>query len=154
MKRIFVLLLIMVVVGTAPAFANDETHFYDKSKETLKTEFAGAESIEWMNLGAYQRAIFVFNGIRVEAFFDQDGEMVGFDRYVTIIQLPLDVLRAFAKHFPDATIVDILEIKNSTGTSYRLNVDVKNKFYSVKISSGGTTLTVIKQQSNLAKDGS
>jgi hypothetical protein len=142
MKKIFVALFVLLALGTIPVLANSPTTAYDKAVETLKKEFLGVEGVEWTSLGDYQRALFVFNHIRVEAYFDTDGEMIGFDRYISMNQLPLEVLRAFTKRFNESTIIDILEIKNASGTSYRLNVETLSKSYYVKISSAGIILRV------------
>jgi hypothetical protein len=145
MKRTLVSLSLMLVIGTTPVLANRETKVDDKAKKSLLKEFVGADLVEWTDLGDYKMALFVFNGYRVEAYFNADGEMAGFDRYISSNQLPLEVLRSFSKRFPNGTILDVLEITNTDGTSYRLTVETPAKLYQVKISATGTILKKVEQ---------
>jgi|SRR5215217_4472178 len=145
MKKTFVALLVMLAVGVTPVLANDKTN--DKATEALKKEFVGAESVKWTDLGDYKMALFIFNEYRIEAYFNNEGELEGFDRYISINQLPLEVLRSFSKHFAKAAVSDILEISNAEGTSYRLNVETQNGQYHVKISSTGAILKTVKGES-------
>src|SRR5215217_5716886 len=123
MKKIFLSLLVMLAIGITPVLATDETNANDKAKESLTKEFVGAEHVEWKDLGEYRIALFIFHETRIEAFFNADGELQGFDRYISINQLPLEVLRSFAKRFDKVDVIDILEISNAEGTSYRLNIE-------------------------------
>src|SRR4051794_20977730 len=118
MKRTFVSLVFLLTIGSTATFANGVSKTYDKAQEALKREFVGAKSVEWTDLGTYQKALFIFNEYRIEAFFNNEGELEGFDRYISINQLPLEVLRSFNKRFTGAAVKDILEISNIEGTSY------------------------------------
>jgi hypothetical protein len=144
MKRIFVSLSLMLAVGLTTALANDEINVGDKVKESFKKEFAGAEPVKWSDLGDYQKATFVFGGHRVEAYFNADGVLEGTARDLFFDQLPLAVMRSFDKRFAGADIIDVVEVTNTEGTSYRLTLETQHKRYRVKADTGGNILEVVK----------
>src|SRR5258706_224116 len=132
MKKIFVSLSLMLTVGLTTVLANDEP-VSDKVKESFKKEFVGARSVTWNHIGDYQMALFVFDGHRVEAYFNTEGELEGSVRNLPFDQLPLLVVRSFEKRFTPENIIDILEVSNIEGTSYLLKVETQNKRFLVKV---------------------
>ena len=137
MKRIFVSLSFMLTVGLATGFANEKMNVPDKVKEAFKKEFTGVESVNWSDLGDYQRAAFVFGGHRTEAYFNTDGELQGTVRDLLFDQLPLAVMKAIDNRFNGAGIMVIREITNIEGTSYRITFEAQHKTYRVKVDTGG-----------------
>lgn len=148
MKKILVSVLLMVAVGLTTALAGDETGISKQVKENFEKEFAGARSVVWNNLGDYQVATFIFEDVRVEAYFNSEtGDLEGAARYILFDQMPLLVLRAFNKNFASTDLLNALEISNTEGVSYLLVAEKENKRYRIKISANGNVLskTKIKQ---------
>jgi hypothetical protein len=143
MKKIFVSLSLMLTVGSTTVLANDEP-VSDKVNESFKKEFVGARLVEWNHVGDYQMASFVFDGHRVEAYFNTDGELEGSARDILFDQLPLLVMRSFEKRFASAEVIDILEVSNIEGTSYLIKVETQNKRFLVKVGTNGDFLKVDK----------
>ncbi len=148
MKKILISLLLMLAVGLTTAVAGDETVVSKQVKENFEKEFAGARSVVWNNLGDYQVVNFIFEGVRVEAYFNSEtGDLEGSARYILFDQMPLLVLRAFSKNFASTDFLSVLEISNTAGVSYLLVAEKENKRYKIKISANGNVLskTKIKQ---------
>src|SRR5882724_5627166 len=143
MKRILVSLSLMLTVGLATAFANDETNVTEKVKEVFKKEFAGAEFVKWSDIGEYQMATFVFGGHRTEAYFNTDGELEGSVRDLLFDQLPLVVMRSLDDRFAGALIMDIREVTNTDGTSYRVSLETSQRKYHVKVEAGGNFSEIV-----------
>ena len=141
MKKIFVSLSLMLTVGLTTVLANDEP-VSDKVNESFKKEFVGARSVVWNHVGDYQRASFVFDGHRVEAYFNTDGELAGSARDILFDQLPLSVMRSFEKRFATADVINILEVSNIEGTSYLIKIETQNKQFLVKVGTNGDFLKV------------
>ena len=144
MKRIFVSLSFMLVVGSTTVFAGDETEVNGKIKESFKKEFAGAEFVKWDEVENYQRATFIFHNHPVIAFFNEGGELLGSARNVLYDQLPLTVIKSFDKRFAEADFLEMYEISNVEGISYGITFETENKRYHVKVNTDGNFLSAIK----------
>jgi hypothetical protein len=143
MKRIFVSLSFMLVVGSTSVFAGDKTDVSGKIKESFKKEFAGADFVKWDAVENYQRATFLFHDHPVIAFFDEDGELLGSARNVFYDQLPLTVIKSFDKRFAGAEFLEMYEISNIDGTSYGITFETANKRYHVKVNTEGNFLSSV-----------
>ena len=144
MKRIFVSLSFMLVVGSTTVFAGDKTDVNGKIKASFKTEFAGAELVKWDAVENYQKATFLFHDHPVIAFFDEDGALLGSARNVLYNQLPLAIIKSFDKRFAGAKFLEMYEISNSEGTSYGITFETQNKCYHVKVNINGNFLSSVK----------
>jgi len=144
MKRIFVSLSFILLVGSTAVFAGDKTDVNAKIKESFKKEFAGVESVNWDEVGNYQRAAFLFHDRPEVAFFDEDGELLGSARNVVYDQLPLAIIKSFDKRFAGAKFLEMYEISNSEGTSYGITFETQNKCYHVKVNINGNFLSSVK----------
>ena len=101
-------------------------------------QFAGAENVKWTKLtDGYQKASFTLSGIRVEAYFNQDGELQGTLRNLFYNQLPLAVMQTVSHKFSGAVIVEIKEITNNDGTTYRVVLEQRNNKYNLRMNSSG-----------------
>jgi hypothetical protein len=146
MKKIFVSLALIVTVGLTTVFATDEPDVSNRVKQSLKKEFVGAMSITWSQVGDYQRALFVLDAHRVEAYFNADGEMLGFARGVLFNELPMVVSKSLDKRFPGADFIDAREVSNADGVSYWLTVETAGKSYRVKVDPAGSILNIAKDK--------
>ena len=144
MKRIFASLSFILLVGSTAVFAGDKTDVNAKIKESFKKEFAGVESVNWDEVGNYQRAAFLFHDRPVVAFFDEDGELLGSARNVLFNQLPLTVIKSFDKRFAGAEFREMYEISNGEGISYGITFETENRRYHVKVNTDGNFLSAIK----------
>ncbi len=127
----------MLTVITSAAIANPDPSSEEKAKETFKREFAGAESVIWKESGDFYKVSFVLSGNPVEAYFNADGELEGSARFLTVNELPLSILTSFTKRFDKADVLDIYEVNNADGTSYRFTFKQDNKKYRVKMDTAG-----------------
>jgi len=144
MKRIFVSLSFMLLVGSATVFAGEKTDVNGKIKESFQKEFAGAEFVKWDEVENYQRATFLFHDHPVIAFFDEDGELLGSARNVLYDQLPLTVIKSLDKRFAGAKFTEMYEISNMDGTSYGITFDRQNKRYHVKVNIDGNFIKMAR----------
>ena len=144
MKRIFVSLSFMLVVGSTTVFAGDKPNVNGKIEESFKKEFAGVEVVKWDEVENYKRATFLFHDHPVIAFFDEDGELLGSARNVFYDQLPLTVIKSFDKRFAGAKFLEMYEISNTEGTSYGITLEKENKRYHVKVNTNGNFLSAVK----------
>ena len=144
MKRIFVSLSFMLAIGLTTVLAGDKPDVNGRIKESLKKEFAGAESVCWNQVEDYQMARFLFHGYAVIAYFDEDGELLGSARNASYNQLPLTVIKSLDKQFAGAKFLELYEISNIDGTSYGITFEKQNKRYHVKVNIDGNILKMAR----------
>ena len=143
MKKIFVSLSLMLVVGLTTVLANDET-VSDKVKESFKKEFVGATSVKWEKQKDFQTATFVFYDHLVIAYFNADGELLASARNVLFYELPMAVVKSLDKKFPWINPTEMTEVSNTEGTFYKLTIERQKKRYNIKADASGNILRIVK----------
>lgn len=140
-KRIFMLPVLMAVTA-ASVFATPNPDKADPRTEAIfKREFAGAHDVKWTSLKeGLQKVTFVWGGIRTIAYFNERAELVGSVRNVFYDHVPLSVVRTIGSRFSNPVVIEVTEISNPEGTSYKMILEQKNKRYQVRINSSGTIL--------------
>lgn len=136
MKKIFASLSLLLTAGLPAVFANDPEPD-QQVLELFKKEFVAAENVSWSRQENYDKATFVLAGRRAIAYFNAAGELEGCVRDIFFDQLPLSVMTAVDKKFTNAEIIDVREVSNSEGTSYRIRLTSKNKKVSLKVDAVG-----------------
>ncbi|MCX6318167.1 MAG: hypothetical protein NTW29_12810 [Bacteroidetes bacterium] len=137
MKKLFIALSSLLVVGIHSATAKNGPEPGQKTLEAFKKEFISAEQVTWDKQDVYDKATFMLAGCRAVAFFNSNGELEGSVRDIFYNQLPLSVMTTLDKKFPDAAIFDVREITNAEGTSYRVTLEDKAKRKIVRVDAGG-----------------
>jgi len=138
MKKIFLSLSLILTVAASTAYASDGTEPSPGLQETFKQEFPGAQNVSWSYQEGYQKATFILGDRRSLAFFDSNNELAGSVRDLFYEQLPLTVMKAADKKFPEADFTEVREINNADGTTYMLTVEWNSKKYRLKINSSGS----------------
>ncbi len=136
MKTIIVTMT-FIMLGLSTAFADGTPVIASRIQISLNKEFAGCESVTWTKVKDYQQAAFVFHESRVIAYFNEDGDLLGSARNITVEQLPLSVLQSIDKRFAGFELFEIVEITNEQGTSYWLTLEKNNKQYHAKTDANG-----------------
>ena len=140
MKKLLLSLSLVLAVAAGTAFASPDPSINEAVKEAFKKEFAGAELVEWREVGAHLKATFVLNGYRTEAYFNQEGELQGSARSLFFSQLPLVVMTAIDKRYNGADILDVNELNSNAGTYYRITLETGKKKYRVRVDADGTVV--------------
>jgi hypothetical protein len=144
MKNLIVTLSIALATGITPALAN-ETHVDPRTEAVFSKQFSGAENVKWTKLeNGFEKVAFTLADTRVEAYFNNEGELAGTVRNLFFNQLPLTVMQTVNSKFAGAIVLETREINNEEGTSYRIVLEQKDKKYSLKLSSHGEMLEVSK----------
>lgn len=147
MKKI-ILTLAVALAGLVPVLANGRIN--DPNAEKLfSTLFVGAEDVKWTKLeNGYNKVSFSLNGIRAESLFDENGELLGTVRSLFFNQLPLAAMQTVGNRFTGAVVIDVKEISNLDGTSYRVVFEYKNKKVTLRLNSIGHILEQQKTKLN------
>lgn len=146
MKKLLVSFSLVLTAGLTSAFTQGINN--DPGIEKLfAREFADAENVKWVKLDdGYKKASFTLAGTGVEAYFSPKPELLGTVRNIFFSQVPLVVMQAINKQFANALVLEVTEVTNGGGTSYKITLEEKTKKYNLRLSSFGeiTELRKIK----------
>lgn len=138
MKNLFVTLAVVAATSLAPVFAAGSHPGDPRSEAIFAKQFSGAENVKWTELDDnFRKVSFTLGGIRAEAFYSNEGELLGTVRNLFFSQLPLAVIQAVNTKFQEPVIIEVKEITNAEGTSYRVILEQKDKKYNLKLNSLG-----------------
>jgi hypothetical protein len=144
MKKMMSAFFLLLVAGASTVFANGEPEPGQVVLNEFKKEFSTAQNVSWTRQDEFDKATFVLAGRRVIAYFNSLGQLEGCVREIFFDQLPLAVMTAVDKRFSNAEILDVNEITNGEGTTYRVRLSLKDRKYRVKISANGNISDVEK----------
>jgi hypothetical protein len=145
MKRILIATTAFFLFISATAFAG--TGEEKINKEVLSkfhNEFKGATNVKWYAGAEISKVDFVMNNFHVEAYFTNEGELLGSARNVLYEHLPMSALKAITGRFDEAPVYDIIEYSLVGETFYHLTVETASKKMQVKITPSGD-VTVLKK---------
>lgn len=127
------------------AFAN-EGKVSPKVLNAFNTEFTSAQEVEWTATGDYFRASFDMNGVKVAAYYNTDGELMGLTRNISSAQLPVSLQASLKKNYSGYWISDLFEVANNNGTSYYATLENGDKKVVMKSSNGNDWSTYKKDR--------
>jgi hypothetical protein len=120
MKKI--LLMLAITISTLSAFANDGK-VNSKVLEAFQNEFTAAKEVSWSTGDNFYKAEFTFNGQYVNAFYSTDGELLGLTRYITVLDLPMNLQTTLKKNYDGFWISNLFEVSKSDNTGYYITLE-------------------------------
>jgi CRISPR/Cas system-associated exonuclease Cas4 (RecB family) len=130
------ILTLAIAVSSLAAFAG-EVNVSKKVLDAFKTEFKAVKDVEWTAGSDYYKASFMYNEKHVFAYYNMDGDLLGLTRYISPIDLPLNLQIGLKKSANGYWISDLFEVAKNQTTSYYItleNADTKT----VLVSTGGS----------------
>ena len=116
------ILMLAITLSTVCAFASDET-VNAKVLESFRSEFASAKEVNWSTGSNYFQAEFTFNEQRVTAYYNTEGELLGLTRFITSLDLPMNLQASLKKSYADFWISDLFEVTKSDSTGYYITLE-------------------------------
>lgn len=116
------ILTLAIAVSTMSAFAGEVT-VSAKVLRAFNTEFNSAKEVQWTTGANYFMASFVYNEKYVNAYYNEEGELVGLTRNITTASLPLTLQANLRKEYGNFWVSDLVEVTKSEGTSYLVTIE-------------------------------
>jgi hypothetical protein len=136
MKKFSIVLTAIVMLFTTTAFASEGDNVTAVVKAAFQTDFNGASKVSWEKTSDFYFASFMLGTVRVDAAYNEDGELVGTSRRITLDELPLNVSLELNKKYGNYFIEKgALELTYDGETSYYVNVASEKESLKLKISS-------------------
>jgi hypothetical protein len=145
MKKIIITLSILMTVAITSVFASGIPDVNQKVLAAFEKDFTSAKNVKWNKDGDYLKASFTIADMLTDAFYTEDGELMGSARNLLFNQLPLAVIHEYNKRFDEASVLNVLEITNNEGTSYRIWLEQDNKKLKIRASGAGE-ITILEKQ--------
>lgn len=125
MKKLFILTLALIALGTS-AFANTDKKTSYNGASHFTSTYTGAKEVSWSADAKYEKVSFMENGIKKEVFYTHQGELIGSAKAFAFDKLPKAALQTITTKYtyPEFQLEDIIEFENAEGeTSYFVSMD-------------------------------
>ena len=147
MKKNFLIALLVAVVFSGSSFANTGKSVNALVKQSFQKEFAGAQSVNWEVISDKDifHASFIYNNERLNAYFDQEGNLLATGRYVKQENLPMLVNKGIDIRYKKFDVLESIEFVTGSETSYIIRLENEKLSLYVQAHSDGST-TLLKKE--------
>ena len=142
-KIVFVAGFLMIMIGS---WAYPSERVSQKVLTAFKNEFRTAQDVQWETGNNYFRATFTMNEQRIFAFYNVGGELLSIARYISSIQLPVNLYADLKNDHSKYWISDLFEVSNSEGLHYYVTLETADSKLVMHSSNGGSWSTYSKSK--------
>jgi len=152
MKKFFISLLMLISVFSYAGVPGSGEKVSARIQAAFEKEFKGAQYIVWQSLNDYQlfHAKFIYNNEQVNAFFEENGNLLAIGRYITISSLPLTVTKSISSQYDKYEMKDAIEYSKSGEPSYVISLENDKSRLVVEAYSNGNIYLFKKEKKNLS----
>jgi len=131
MKKMILTLAIAISSFTAfasnafsnPMVTEGEENVSKNVLDAFKTEFTTAKEVAWISGSDFYKASFIYNGEYVFAYYNPNGDLLGLTRYISPVDLPLNLQISLKKNGNGFWISDLFEAAKNATTSYYITLE-------------------------------
>jgi hypothetical protein len=139
MKKFITLTLAIVFIGTT-AFADTNNKASYSSTTNFYAQHSDASDISWSSDGKFDKASYMENGVKSEAFYTTDGELVGISKNFAFDKLPKSALQTITTKFtyPSFSLENCIAFENTDGdTTYFISMNGEKENLILEVSQYG-----------------
>ncbi|MBN9296374.1 MAG: hypothetical protein J0I41_05145 [Filimonas sp.] len=145
MKKLLIAAVMLVAVATS-AFAEGSNVSF-KVKNQFASEFTKANNVAWTAADQFTKATFIMNEQRMEAYYDNDGELIGTSRATTLDFLPSKATKKIDEKYAGYKTEEVVEFDSvKDGLSYYVSLTNDTNKIVLQVSSEGS-VSVYKKTS-------
>ncbi len=135
MKKIVFVIGLLAVMVVGNAYPSEKVS--PKVLSSFKSEFSNATDVEWETGTNYFKASFSLNEQRIFAFYNLEGEMISIARYISSLQLPINLYTSLKNSYSKYWISDLFEVNNNEGLHYYVTIETAETKLMMQSSNGG-----------------
>lgn len=152
MKKLFISLMMLISVISYAATPIGGEKVARHLQAALEKEFEGAQYIVWQSLKEHDiyHAKFIYNNEQINAFFEQDGNLLAIGRFIAPSSLPLSIVKNISNKYPELEVKDAIEYTKSGETSYVITLENEKVRTIIQAYSSGSLYVFKKEKKNLA----
>jgi len=144
MKKILFLLGLVVTMGVCSAYPSEKVS--PKVLASFKSEFSTAQNVVWETGNNYFRAAFSLNEQRIFAYYSPEGELISLARYISSLQLPINLFSNLKNDYGKYWISDLFELSNSEGIHYYVTLETADSRLTMHSTNGASWATYKKSK--------
>ena len=115
------------------AFATDPAKVSLKVKAAFENDFSKASRVNWEKTSDFYFASFTLNNVQVDAAYNEEGQLVGTSRRISLEQLPLNISMALAEKYEGYQLNEsVVELTYEGLTRYYVNAENKDQVLKLK----------------------
>ena len=138
MKKLFITALAAIAIGTSALAGPSSASI--KIKEHFTASFSKAKNVTWKSSDRFEKASFILNNEKVDAFYDTDGDLIGTSKAMAFDKLPKSSIETITTKYtyPDYQLKDCIEFINSSNEkNYYVSFDKVNETVVLEITKSG-----------------
>ena len=139
MKRLSIaVILFLTVIGTHanPLSRHEEPGF--NGARNFHRQFPQATGVNYRVTSQFTEVNFIWNGLQLQAFYDQEGNPLATARSIDKNNLPVNVQLTLQKNYPGGVITAAIEFTDATeGLSYYVTVASPKTDWLLQVSTSG-----------------
>ncbi len=149
MKHLFIaVILFLTVAGTTRANTTGGTEPQFAGVENFQHKYPNATDVTYKVKGQFTEVNFEWNAMKLQAFYDLQGNFMATCRQVTVGNLPLSVQMSLKNEYADYVQRDAIEYNDSDdGVSYYVTAIGAKTTYLLRVSTSGS-ISVFKKMKN------
>ena len=119
-----------------------------KGADSFKKSFPQATDVTYTVKKEFTEVSFTWNSLKLQSFFDRQGNYIGTSREVAVRDLPLSYVISINKEYKDFDITEAIEFDHAeNGMSYYVTVVNGDKKYVLNVTTDGA-ISVFKKMKN------
>ena len=141
-------ILFLSVIGAANAnpFGGDDLNFIGSSN--FKHQYPQATYVTYKVKGQFTEVNFIWDNMKLQAFYDLEGNLLATCRPVAVSNLPVAAQLTLKEQYPTGVATDAIEYNDpNDGVSYYVNVIGPKNSYLLRVSTSGN-ISVFKKMKN------
>ena len=147
MKKLSIVALFALILISS-AFANKTSNPDFIGMENFNKTFPQATDVVCKIVDRYTEVSFTWHNLKLQAFYDMEGNPVGTSRKIALADLPLPYQLNIKKEYPDFQPTEVMEFDHTdSGVSYYITVVAPQKAYVLQVSADGA-ISVFKKMKN------
>lgn len=133
-----VIIIILAVIGS---FATTSTFAQDRIPaavtESLQYSFENVTQASWAKVSDLYKAEFLFDGQRISAFYNEDGDLVATGRDAETKQMPISLQVDLKNNYKEYTVSKGMEVNMGGEDSYYVTIESATRIIHLKSNSYG-----------------
>lgn len=132
MKKLFIAALMVVSLATS-AFAAETNKVNSSVSYNFNIDFKNATNVTWTTAENYSKATFVLNNEKMEAFYNEDGSIIGTSKSVDVDELSINTKRTIAKRFTGYTVKEAIKFTGTEESAYYIAAENEQESVVLKV---------------------
>ncbi len=142
MKKLLFAALLVVSMGSS-AFAGPKK-VSTIAKNNFQSEYLQASNVIWSAEEDYSKATFTLNNVRMEAYYEPNGQLIGTSKAITLDQLGVSAKRSLAKKFGSYEIKEAIRFESADDSAYFISAENEKETVVIKVGDDNS-LSVFKR---------